>query len=361
MNIPAEKQLVQTAKRWRWMGSPLFASLTERAAGDEDLKAMVAAAPEGQPGAFLLLSAVHWLVLKNPGLPLGRYLASVTEDPLIDEEGAYQAFREMCRTQRARILDVMQTHTLQLTLAGRAAFVLPLASYVARRAGEPLSFIEIGCSAGLLTNFDQYSYDYGPGGRIDGPESMRLSSLRWIGPPPVQYLQAAPNIRERVGIDLHAVDPANPDERSWIEAILPPEAKAERAELRAALELRMRKPFQVIEGDALGATPPLLSKLADPILVLAAHCLYQWPAAARDALDQVFRNASGGRAIYLLRIDHPQALDPNAVPAPSPADPNEAPVLHEASLTIYRDGETEQKLLARYDSYGRKAIWLADD
>jgi hypothetical protein len=132
----------------------------------------------------------------------------------------------------------------------------------------------------------------------------------------------------------------------------------ERRQLRAALDFRARTPLAVIRDDALAALPGLFAALPDPICLLATHCLYQWPEAARKALDAELRCASTGRSIYRVTIDHPAAIDSSRPQVFTNSVGDEAPIEHEAALTVFRDGATETTLLGRYDSWGRRGIWL---
>lgn len=350
------RQFEHMVKRWRWMGSPLFSELTRQAASDADLIALALRAPERQPGVTLLFAAVHWLVLKDPAVPLGRYFASVTDDPKTDLDAAFALFRAFCLERSIEIDTIMQTRTVQLTMAGRAAFVLPLIAYVAQLTGEPLSFIEIGCSAGLLTLFDQYNYDYGPAGRVGRAGQFAINSLRFVGTPPALGADV-PRIQDRVGIDLNPVDATNRDERLWIEALIPPDMTHESRQMRAALDLRARTEIPLVKGDALAVVPRFLESMRRPICILAAHCLYQWPSEARAALDLELRQASRRQPLHLIRIDHPAALDPARATTNATAD-DLAPMEHEAIHVAYHNGEVRETLVARYDSYGRRATWL---
>ena len=357
-DFSVSRQFGDGVRRFRWMGSPLYGAFCERILDDPNLQSLVAEAPPGQPFTHLLFAAAHDLVLKDPKTPLAAYYASVCAAPKRDVQGAFEAFRDFCRERREEIVVTMKRRTVQFTVAGRAAFVLPAVAYVARLAGEPLSFIDIGCSAGLMTSFDRYSYDFGEDGRIGDRTDLTIGSFRFIGGMPA-FLRHVPRINERVGIDLNPVDPTDPDERRWIDALCPPDMVEERNQLCAALDFRARTSLPVIKGDALLALPRLFASIPDPICVLASHCLYQWPRDARDALDMEFRKASDARSLYRITIDHPAALGaPYAEPV-FPANENEAPIAHEAVLTVYRDGDSSSTLLGRYDSFGRRGRWLA--
>jgi hypothetical protein len=211
----------------------------------------------------------------------------------------------------------------------------------------------------LLTSFDRYAYDFGPDGRLGLPTDLTITSFRFVGGKPA-FLTAIPRIGARVGIDLNPVDPADSREYRWIDALCPPDMVEERRQLHAALTFRARSALNVITGDALIELPALFATISDPICALAAHCLYQWPADARDALDCAFREASEARTLYFITIDHPAALDRTRTQEFASVADDEVPMVHEATLRTYRDGGVEHTLLGRYDSWGRRGIWLAE-
>jgi hypothetical protein len=349
---------VDGVQRYRWMGSPLYSAFCRRIVDDADLLALAGEARPGQPFTYPLLSAAHMLVLGGADTPLADYYASVTPTPKQDVDGAFQAFRTFCLDRRSDLLPIMKERVVQLTFVGRAAFVLPALAYVARLAGEPLSFIDVGCSAGLLTMFTHYFYDYGLGRRIGGTADLALAPFRFESPTP-GFLTGIPKLGPVVGIDLNPVSAVDPIERRWIEALYAPDMIEDRRRLRAALDLRARTPLTVLKGDASILLPDLLATMPDPICVLAAHCLYQWPAEARDALDRTFRQASIGRRLYLVTIDHPTGLDPSLARRSDGGPATEMPLGHEAVLTVYDNEASDQTRLGRYDGYGRRGEWLA--
>jgi hypothetical protein len=353
------RQFADGVRRFRWMGSPLYSAFCKNILDEDDILGLASKAPDAQPFTHLLFAAIHALVLEDQNTPLAAYYASTASIPKPNPDHAFAEFRAFCHARRGEILAIMKRRTVQFTVAGRAGFILPAVAYVARMAGgKPLSLIDIGCSAGLLTLFDHYAYDFGEGHRIGDPTGIAINGFRFIGAPPA-FLTSIPTIGKRVGIDLNPVDPADPVERRWIDALCPPDMRRERRQLRAALDLRARTPLPVITGDALLALPGLLATMPDPICVLATHCLYQWPPAARAALDLEFLKASRERCLYHVTIDHPAALDASHATRVDQATADEVPIEHEAVLTIYTGGEATSTLLGRYDGFGGRGIWLA--
>ena len=110
-----------------------------------DIVALVSRGSEGA-AAMHLFSAVHYLLLRDPGDSLSRYFATLTPDPAAPED-AFPEFVRFCREHREELLQLLDTRTVQTTFAERCRTVLPLLSRVADEAGEPLNLVELGCSA----------------------------------------------------------------------------------------------------------------------------------------------------------------------------------------------------------------------
>ncbi len=343
-----------SAERFRWMGSPFNQRLSAACAEAPDILELAACAKVGQPPSFLLFGAVHDLLLERPDAPLARHYPSIVERPLAPE-GLFPAFRAFCRERRDEVSAIVRTRTVQLTTAGRAALVLPAVAHVARMAGEPLSLIEIGASAGVLTLFDHYRHDYGAAGACGEPGAPLCGRCEFRDMPPLP--REMPRIARRAGVDLRPIDPRSPSERRWLEAMLPPDWTEERRALSACLGLRARTPLDILAGDALDLVPELLASTPDPILVLHANCLYQWPAPLHHALEVVLREASRARTLHRLGLELCGSSFTSALPPP--AVTGDPPLTYETLHTSYRDGERSESRLAVHDGFGRQAVWLA--
>ena len=156
--------------------------------------------------------------------------------------------------------------------------------------------------------------------------------------------------------NLKPIDPRDPSERRWLDALLPPDWIEERRQLRAALDFRAATPVEVHAGDALDIVPRLLSEVADPVCVFHAHCLYQWSLPLHLAFETILREASHGRAIHRLGMEY---ADRRLSPLPGPTGYEDDPVLtYEITHSVYRDGEHHARRLAIYDGFGKVAVWL---
>lgn len=344
--------------------SPLFAELSKPCAQDSDICALGAVVRPGQPIAILILEVAQYLLLRSPESKLAAYFPSMTDAPKPAAE-AFPTFREFCLERREDMLRLLSTRTVNTNLVERASTVLPVSQYVADLTREPLTLIEICCSAGLNLLFDEYHHDYGSFGQVGNDDASVRLTCKVIGKarPPIDEI---PHVANKVGIDLVTVDCSNPDERLWMEAMLFPEWHAERARLKKALILQAARKTRTVKGDAVGALPSVLEEFSGPVMVYHTFCMGQWFAAAQAQLDDILRQASRHRDVHRIGVDVPEVESPYAVRARLAALSAAGISIKQKSLagrieyTLYskeRTGET--RLLGYADGLGAWIDWQA--
>lgn len=345
--------------------SPLFATLAKRCAEDRDILELCAAARRGQPIAVFMLLVAQYLLFRSPQEKLARYFPSMTQTPLPADE-AFPVFREFCLERRSHLMRLLATRTLNANLVERASTILPALQHVYAMTGEPLTLVEICCSAGLNLLFDDYAYDYGGGGRLGRADAGVRLSCKLIGSS--QSVGGfVPPVAERVGVDLVTIDCSDPDERLWMDAMLFPEWRAEREHLRGALALRAARKGRMIAGNALAVLPALLEELQRPTVVMHSYCMGQWFASAQEELDKIFRYASRDHDIHRLGFEVPgtepaegirtrlAALSGANIPIQQKCLP--ARIEH----TRYSKGSAETRLLGYADGFGSWLQWRPSD
>lgn len=342
--------------------SPLFAELSKSCAQDSDICALGSVVRPGQPIAIFILEVAQYLLFRSPESKLAAYFPSMTDTPRPAAE-AFPAFREFCLDRREEMLRLLSTRTVNANLVERASTVLPVTRYVAGLTQEPLTLIEICCSAGLNLLFDEYHHDYGAAGQVGNDDASVRLSCKVIGKarPPIDEV---PHVANKVGIDLVTVDCADPDERLWMEAMLFPEWHVERARLKMALVLQATRKTRTVEGDAVAALPSVLEEFSGPVLVYHTFCMGQWFAAAQGRLDEILRQASRRRDVHRIGVEVPDVESPQAVRARLAALSSAGVSIKQKSLagriehTPYskeRVGET--RLLGHADGLGSWIYW----
>jgi hypothetical protein len=324
--------------------SPLYEHLASSIAADDDLLAVAAPAPPGQPVPNLLLAAVHLLLLEGARDPLSKFYPDLT-DPAAPPASAYPAFRAFCLSHAEAIGHLLATRRVQTNEVGRCTYLFPAFTRVAALArGRPLALVEIGTSAGLNLLWDQYAYRYGDGavyGKVDSP--VQLSCVvRGDRRPPLP--SRTPEVARRVGVDLHVVEVRDPDAVRWLQALVWPEHRERAQALRDAIAIARARPLELQSGDGVELLPTILRSVpADvPVCVFHTHTVNQLSTDARARLSALLAEHGRTRELYRLSAEwlgtaHPQL-----------------------ELTAWPGGREAHRLLARCEPHGRWLQWLED-
>jgi hypothetical protein len=334
--------------------SPLYSALAGAAAGDSRLRDIAAEASAGQPEPELLLAAVHSLLLEGRSHPLARFY------PTCDDDGGDSThngnvfggnpvpyFREFCLAHEARLRSVIASRRCQTNDSGRSVVLLPSFEHVARTAAaDAVAQIEIGASAGLNLNWDQYRYEFDGTeyfGEDDSPVTIS-TEVRGDRRPPLS--RDPPPVAYRRGIDLNPLDATDEADARWLRALIPPRQTRRHERLEAALEVARENPPTLVEGDALERLSRQLSR-APPdaaLVVFSTHVLYQLDDETVAALRSLLSSHGSERPVYWLSIDPDEGLG--------------TPTYR---LVAFADGEATESRLAAFESYGEWIRWSENE
>jgi len=238
--------------------SPLYAELAAAVAEDDDVLAFLGTLPQPKRQANLLLGALTFL---HGGSP--RDAVQLHERVVGDAD---------------RLRTTMLARATQTNEAARCAALLPV---LAGLPG-PLALIEVGASSGLCLYPDRYGYRYDGAARVGPPSSVELrctTTGRWSVPTSV------PEVVRRAGIDLNPLDPADPQDVAWLQALIWPGMDERRERLTAAAAIAAREPAELVRGDLVEQLPGLVARMPTDCTVVVFHTavLAYLDAAARDA------------------------------------------------------------------------------
>jgi hypothetical protein len=224
--------------------SPQYARRAAAVAEDPDVLRFVGGLPGGKRQPNLLFAAL-------------RFLGGVPND------GDDLHSRVLADADRLRA--TMLGRATQTNEPARCAALLPALATV----DGPLALVEVGTSAGLCLYPDRYSYEYD--GRPVGVRSAVHLRCTTSGPVPVP--SRLPQVVARVGIDLHPLDVGDPDDRSWLRALVwPGPHEAERFErLDAAAALAREDPPTLLSGDLVERLPEALALVPDGATPVVLH------------------------------------------------------------------------------------------
>ncbi|MFG1886055.1 DUF2332 domain-containing protein [Micromonospora sp. NPDC049102] len=272
---------VEFARREAHGVSPTYERLSYAVADDHELLALLDALPPAKRQPNLLYGVVRWL-----GGPV--------EDPV--------AFHDYVLTHWPVVEGELKRRATQTNEAGRCAVLLPVLAALP----QPLALLEVGASAGLCLCPDRYAYRYGEHQVGDGVPVLECAASG-LTPP-----ERVPQVVWRAGLDLNPLDVTDPDDVSWLDALIWPEHAHRRARLRAAAAVAAADPPLLVRGDLVDDLPALAARApADATLVIFhTSVLYQVPAARRDAFVRLVGELPG----HWIANEAPEVLHHEGLP-----------------------------------------------
>jgi hypothetical protein len=275
--------------------SPLYTHLASVIAANEHLIRVINRI-EHTPQPNVLLAGVQFLLARDPDHPLARFYPSLTERPQPVEQ-VDAAYTEFVLEHEEELVELGRERHTQTNEARRCVALLP-----AIWAGEHDRFhlVDVGASAGLNLALDRYHYRWD--GIEWGPDSSVLlkTELRGAEPKPRDI-----EVISRTGLDLKPVDPADRDDRDWLEALVWPEAKERRHRLRAALQVAAGLPIRLVSGDALETLPKILEELpaGEPVVVMNSFTFNQLTPEQRSDIEATVTAARAIRPVLRVWLE----------------------------------------------------------
>ena len=324
--------------------SPLYTRLCRSITADPEVLALAAAAQPGQPTPNLLLAAVQYLLLKGVEHPLSSFYPGIVTSPDKTND-PYPAFHGFCLEHAEAIRLLLTTRRVQTNEVGRCSCLLPAFGLVAQQAaGQSLSLIEIGSSAGLNLLWDSYCYDYGHGHRYGAVNSPMLLSCALHGTKTPPFPSPLPSVTFRVGLDLNPIDIHNADEILWLRALIWPEHHERVTRLQQALEIARQEPPPLMAGDALTLLPDVIAKIPfnTALCIFHSFTVNQFSPEQREQLSSLLQEMSAQHAIFRVSLEE----------LPGERYPR-------LDLTRYGDGEKTEQTLAYCAAHGWWLEWLA--
>ena len=295
--------------------SPLYAALTGHAARDIDegglISLIMAAAPERQRIPNLFFASIQRVLFDYPDAPLAQYYRSMGGSRLPDAELS-AVFEAFLVEHRERIEGLLATQETQTNEVLRSAQILPALGWAQACTRRPLGLIEAGTSAGLLLHADRYDYMYtfadgselrGGAGVADGVPRLDCRVMGDATPKSLSpFVSKELRVVSRVGLDLNPLDPADPEARAWLRALVWPEHVERRARLEAALAHAARRPVRLRQGDALRILPDAVASVADNAIpcVFISNSLPHWSPEARGAFVALIRELGAQRDLVCV-------------------------------------------------------------
>jgi len=256
------RALLQQAESCRTLGSAMYSDLfTDLAADYADggrtyaLLAGRSLRPIHDAVPLRLAGAIHRVVLQGKDERLARHYPSVGGKPGEDFSADFIGYmRDHLVDVEAGLATQVQTNEV-----GRSVVHLMLSHWLTTLDVEQFILLEIGASAGLNQNFDQF---YGCFGQLRMGDPS--SSLRFMG----DWFSNAPDVPRigatavsKRGCDISPIDVARPDDESRLLSFVWPDQRLRLERLRSAIAIaKIQRPIV----DTASADEWITQQLARP-------------------------------------------------------------------------------------------------
>jgi hypothetical protein len=263
--------------------SPLHGAWAAGVARDDDILALLDRLPRDRRQPSLIFSVATWLG------------ATAT---------VYPEFRTWLAANWPAVEAAARERRTQTNEVGRCA---PLVAALARIPG-PLALLEVGASAGLCAIPERYSYRFGDAPLL-GEGSPEIGCAV---DDPALVPATLPDIRWRLGLDLHPLSVAADADADWLAALVPLDRPDRRERLRAALATARADPPRVVAGDALDDLAAVAAEAPRglTLVVVSLGTLVYLAPATRAAFPGVVR----GLGARLVTLEQSGIADPTELP-----------------------------------------------
>jgi len=338
------------ASLWNWFGehefrgySRIYERIARAVSANREVLELFATAPPATHLPPAPLAAVRFLLLDGLDHPLGDVYAGRSDaDP-------GPLFLDLCRSQRAGLLDVLATRRIQTNDCGRSAIIAPALTWVASQVSGPYCLVGVGASAGINLLCDRYLLDYGGHGAT-GPDDSGVHVHCDVvgGHPPIA--EQLPPLIERIGIDLSPIDLSDPADAQWLLAcVWPDTGRAER--VAASIRLAQQDPPQLITGRANDVLPHVLGELPTgaTAIVVTTWAFGYFSVSERAEFVDVLHSASARRPIAWISAEGAATVDAFGIRDSSGPD-----VL---GVVLFDGDAGSSHLLAHVHSHGNWIDW----
>lgn len=296
MTLPAP-MTVEYLQAWgrHTHGSPLYAHLVELTAASPELMSVIQKI-DHRPPPNVYFAAIQFLLMNGASDDLAEFYESLVDTPRpFSEVGP--SFTEFVLTHQAEIIRLANTRYTQTNESRRCVALMPA---IMTSPFNRFHVVDIGTSAGLNLAFDKYRYEIGD--VVWGPESPVLLQAEAKGDQP----RTRPvEVGSRIGIDLNVVNPTDPDDRRWLDALIWPEHGERRARLRTALAVAGEVETEFVGGSVLDVLDTVLSDLPghEPVVVMNSFALIQLDAGQREEVASIVESARAHRPVYRVSLE----------------------------------------------------------
>lgn len=323
--------------------SELYYRLSNQIANDTELLNIAINTRQGQPIPNIFLAAIHYLLLKDQDKELGKYYPSIQKKHFT--EIPFDLFKTFCKENRGLINDIISARIVQTNVINRCSYLMPIFSKIIAEQNKPTTIIDIGTSAGLTLNFNNYEYWYNDQ-KVFGRSKVIVQSITVESEIPKIYRIIQP--LTKIGIDQNIIDPTDKDEILWLKALVWTDQLERFVSIDEALKMNELKEINFIKADTVLDFETEIQKIdkAQNLIIYATHVLYQFTDDQKMEFYAMLDRVAQLRDFYFLSVESIKILLERY---------NTKETVIE--LTTYKNKQKRLKFLAETNGHGNWIKW----
>ena len=323
--------------------SQLYYQLSNQIANDDDLLEIASTTRPGQPIPNIFSAAVHYLLLKNPNNELADYYPSIQKNSVA--EVPFFLFKAFCIENKNEIINLISNKIVQTNVINRCAYLMPILSKIIAEENRPTTIIDIGTSAGLTLNFDQYEYWYNDQ-KVFGNSKVKVKSD--ILESTIPKIYPINQHLSKIGIDQNIIDPTDEDEILWLKALIWPDQQERFIAMDEALKLEELKNIQFVKAQSISDFETEILKINkdENLIIYSTHVLYQFLEEQKDVFYSMLERIGSQRDFYFLSVEGIKILQKRH---------NSKEIVIE--LTNYKGNKKKRTFIAETNGHGNWIKW----
>ncbi len=278
------------------ISSPTYSRLVDSIAADPELLAVVNRIAH-TPRLNILFAGVQLLMMRGAGEELAAFYPNFGGSA--PARGDIEtAFRDFVLSHGDELEAIGRSRYTQTNECRRCVALVPAIWMLGH---ESFHLLDLGTSAGLNLLLDRYRYrwsrvEWGPAG---SPVLLETDNRG------EEVVPGNLEVLSRTGLDLNPVDPTDPEERIWLEALVWPEHDERRQRLHSATRLAGSVDLRLIAGSAPDTLGPALSALpeGEVAVVMNSFVLFQMDASEGEMVASVIRRAREKRTVVRVSFE----------------------------------------------------------
>lgn len=327
------------------LGSPMYARLFQDLAADYEDNGRTYAMLAGRSQRPIhdaiplrLAGAIHRIVLDGRDARLARHYPSVGGTPGEDFTADFIAYMR----DHIEEIDSALTQQVQTNEIGRSVVPLVLSHWLTSFDISQFDYLEIGASAGLNMNFDQYYACYGPL-RMGYTQSTVRFMGDWFANAPLVPRNAA-QVMKRRGVDISPLHVNEKEDRLRLLSFIWPDQKQRFQRTQDAITIMSGHPVIIDKQSAEVWLHEQLQSSTNNATLIFHSIVWQYLGRERQQLLRDIISEAGHRRdvdtpLFWARME----------PAGDVAD---------VRVTMWRGQKTQEFVLATIGYHGQNMTWL---